>query len=218
MAHELLAQFGSLSAVLEADASELLRVAGVGENTAALITLMPELFGYYQRNALGAKPVVTNLAEAKTYCESLFFGAHEEMAYVICLDQSGRVLHPALLRRGTVDEVNIYPREVVEAVIRYHAHSVVLAHNHPGGSPNPSQADVDSTTRIARALRSIDVSLMDHLIFSGSEVYSMMREIFGAEGCGSERATDSASICREESDRKSEITLGDRLIDRYGGD
>lgn len=182
IAHELLAQFGSLAAVLEADRSELMRVKGVGEGAAALITLMPELLGYYRRSALGKKPVVTNLEEAKAYCQSLFLGAHEEMVYLLCMDQGGRVIHPALLRKGTVNEVNIYPREVVEMALRYHAHTVLLTHNHPGGCVKPSQADIRVTAEIARVLSALGISMMDHLILAGDEVYSMKRELQGGGG------------------------------------
>ena len=212
LAHELIAQFGSLAAVLEADKSELMRVKGVGENTAALITLLPDLFGYYQRSAMGERPRVSNHQEAKAYCQSLFFGAHEEMVYVICLDQSGRVIHPALLRRGTVNEVNIYPREVVEMVIRYRAHSVLLTHNHPSGSPKPSQADIDVTMRISRALAPIGVSLVDHLILSGEEVCSMLREIIAEESGEKTSAEPAGYGLREERIAGDGPTLGELLL------
>ena len=210
LAHELIAQFGSLSAVLEADESELLRVNGVGENTAALITLMPELFGMYRRSAMGDRPRVVNYAEAKAYCELLFLGAHEELVYVLCLDQSGRVIHPALLRRGTVDEVSIYPREVVEMVIRYHAHAVMLTHNHPSGSVQPSQADIDVTARIAKALGAIDVQFTDHLIFSGDEVYSMKHNLAAMRQTKLTPAEENFAGLREILPQ--ELTLGELLL------
>lgn len=213
LAHELIAQFGSLSAVLEADESELLRVKGVGENTAALITLMPELFGFYRRSAMGERPRVTNYAEAKAYCQSLFFGAQEEMVYVLCLDQGGRVIHPALLRRGTVDEVSIYPREVVEMVIRYHAHAVLLTHNHPSGSAYPSQADIDVTMRIVKALDAIGVAMTDHLILSGDEVYSMMRELAAMNMKKERQAVQTPGGLREELPQ--ECSLSDLLLGEY---
>lgn len=114
LAHRLIERFGSLSAVLETAPSELKRVDGVGENAAVLLSLMPQLLSYYQHSAMGSKPVITNLAEARRYAGALFFGLHEERVYMICMDQSGRVLRPALLHKGTIDQVQIYPREVVE--------------------------------------------------------------------------------------------------------
>lgn len=145
LAHRLIERFGSLSAVLETAPSELKRVDGVGENAAVLLSLMPQLLSYYQHSAMGSKPVITNLAEARRYAGALFFGLHEERVYMICMDQSGRVLRPALLHKGTIDQVQIYPREVVETALRYHAHAVLLAHNHPSGTAEPSQDDYDAT-------------------------------------------------------------------------
>ena len=101
LAHRLIERFGSLSAVLETAPSELKRVDGVGENAAVLLSLMPQLLSYYQHSAMGSKPVITNLAEARRYAGALFFGLHEERVYMICMDQSGRVLRPALLHKGT---------------------------------------------------------------------------------------------------------------------
>ena len=92
LAHALIGRFGSLSAVLEASPAELMRVAGVGQNAAALLSLMPQLMGYYQHSAMGEKPSITNLSSARRYAGALFFGVHEERVYMICLDQSGRVL------------------------------------------------------------------------------------------------------------------------------
>ena len=157
LAHRLIDRFGSLSAVLESSPAELTRVDGVGENAAALLSLMPQLMGYYQHSAMGRKPVITNLAEARKYAGALFFGLHEERVYMICVDQSGRVLHPALMHRGTIDQVQIYPREVVETALRYHAHAVLLAHNHPSGMTEPSQDDYDSTRAVIGALNVIGV-------------------------------------------------------------
>lgn len=173
LAHALIAQFGSLGGVLEADVSELMRVCGVGMNAASLICLMPQLMGYYRRSAMGERPVIVNLMTAKHYVGALFIGLHEEHVYMVCLDQSGRVLHPALLHRGTIDEVALYPREVVETALRYHAHAVILAHNHLSGVALPSQADYVTTRKVIDALAVISVRVVDHLIFSEDDVYSM---------------------------------------------
>jgi len=175
LAHELIARFGSLSNVLNADESELMRVSGVGSRAALLLSMMPQLMRYYQLNALGEKPVITNFAQAKAYCQPLFLGAREELAYMVCLSQSGRVLHLALMHTGTIDEITLYPRSIVETAIRHNAHSVVLAHNHPGGTAEPSQADQDTTRKLADVLKGINIHFVDHLIFAGESVYSMMR-------------------------------------------
>ena len=174
LAHELIARFGRLSNVLEADPSELLQVKGMGDNAALLLTMMPQLVRYYQMNALGERPVIISVADAKAYCAPLFVGAHEEHIYMVCLNQKGNVLHLSLLQTGTIDEVPLYPRKVVETALRHNAHSVILAHNHPGGVALASQADIETTRNIAAALQAIGIKLSDHLIFAGGVSYSMM--------------------------------------------
>lgn len=176
LAHALVKHFGSLAGVLDADESELTRVPGVGRHAASLITLMPQLFAYYQKSSLGARPVLSTLGDAKKFCASLFTGAHDERFYVICLDQQGHVLYTELLYEGTVDEVTIYPRQIVEMVMRHHAYGVMFVHNHPSGQPEPSQADLDTTETIIKALQLISVRVIDHLIFTKESVYSMIRQ------------------------------------------
>lgn len=173
LAAQLLARFGSLSGVLEADRSALLSVDGVGENAATLLALMPQLMGRYEQSRLGERPALTDPASTVRYAKTLFAGAQEERVFLICLDLSGRVLRAALLRRGTLDEVALYPREVVEQALQAHAHAVILAHNHPGGTPYHSSADVETTRRVVDALGIVGIRALDHVIISGGAAYSM---------------------------------------------
>jgi len=175
LAHELVARFGSLAGVFDADEEELMRVPGVGRNAALLLSLMPQMMRYYQTNALGERPVVTNLSQAYATCAPLFLGVRQEYLYMLSLNKSGRVLHVSLLHTGTVDQVTLYPRIVIETALRHGAHAVLLAHNHPGGSREPSFADRQATANVAGALSTLEIKLIDHLVFSGAEAYSMSR-------------------------------------------
>ena len=180
LAHELIARFGSLSNVLNAEEEELLRVSGVGRNAALLLSVMPQLTRYYQHNALGEKPVISNLMEARAYCAPLFLGAMQEHLYMVCMDQSGHVRHLSLMHSGTTDEVAIYPQLIAKTALRYDAFTVLLAHNHPSGMCYPSQADLDATCAVVNALAAIGIRLADHLIFAGGEAYSMTQSsIYG---------------------------------------
>ena len=175
LAHELIARFGSLGNVLEADETELLRVKGVGGHAALLLSMIPQLTRYYQMNTLGEKPIVMNLAQARAYCVPLFVGAQQEHLYMLCMDRSGHVLHLALMHTGTVDEVSLYPRLVVQTALRHNAHSVLLTHNHPSGTMEPSQADIVATNRATAALATVGITLADHLIYSRNGVFSITR-------------------------------------------
>lgn len=175
LAHALIARFGSLASVLGADENELMSVKGVGANAALLLNMLPDLMRYYQISTLGDKPVVANLAQARRYCAPLFLGAREEQLYMICLNKNGQVLRVTLLHTGTVDEVALYPRVVVQTALRHDAHAVLLAHNHPSGMIEPSAADLRATLAVTRALETMNIALVDHLIFAGEEAYSMTR-------------------------------------------
>lgn len=176
LAHQLLAVFGSLSGVLEASPEELLRCPGVGANAAALLTMMPQLAGYYMRDKLRERPVLQNAGEAGAYCRTLFFGQANEAVYMICLDAQARVIHPALLQQGTIDESAVYARDVMETALRHNAHTVVLTHNHPGGTPLPSPADYEVTKMVIDTLSVVGISTIDHIIVADGEFFSMAQQ------------------------------------------
>ena len=197
LAHDLITQFGSLAGVLEAQEKELLRVSGVGAKAASLLTLIPQLLGRYQTSRMGARPLITNVAQAKEYCDALFFGAQEERVYMICMDQAGHVLHPALVRKGTLDAVPLYAREIVEIALRHNPYAVLITHNHPSGFAFPSQADYDVTKMIISALTVISVRVVDHLIVSPYDAYSMTQHSEMGDNCLSDDfsyMTRSASV------------------------
>lgn len=173
LAHRLLKHFGSLKAVLEAPPEQLSQVPGIGEQTAVLLTLVQQIGRMADQERLGEKPVLTNLREARAYCALLFHGAMDEVLYVICLDAQGRVLRAVPAITGTIDEMAIYPRVIVGAAIRHNAHTVLLAHNHPSGVAEPSDADLATTEQLRAALGAVDIRLLDHIICAESECVSI---------------------------------------------
>lgn len=175
LAHELLKRFGSLTAVLSASVEELQEIEGVTKTAAVLITLMDPLVRYADRDQLGDRPYMRNLREAKLYCANLFTNASEEKFYLICLDAQGRVLRAVMVFSGTIDEVTIYPREVIGSAIRHNAQAVVLAHNHPSGVPEPSNADIQTTEQLREAFAAIGITLQDHLIYADGHCFSYSR-------------------------------------------
>lgn len=175
LAHELIRTFGSLSNVLDATPEELMQVPGMGQNSAALLALMPHLTGRYLRSRIGERPMLTSYRSAGEYCKTLFLGEPMEVLYLIALDASGRVLRSHTLARGTLDETPLYPRHVVEAALRFNAHSVLLAHNHPAGTLRASPADMRSTELVVKALDPIGVIVKDHIIVADDEFISMRK-------------------------------------------
>jgi len=173
-AHRLLDTFGSLAAVFEAEPSELMKVKGIGYNSAVLISSISGLFRRYSQSRNMKTAMIGTTFAAKAYAEGLLYGKKYECLYMICLDSKGNVINSRLMSEGTLDEVAAYPRKIVETALQCKAHSVILAHNHPGGTSYPSQADVDVTNKIADALKAIDIELRDHIIVAPDKIESLM--------------------------------------------
>jgi DNA repair protein RadC len=172
LAHKLIGAFGSLANIFEADPKDICKRCGVSENTAILLSIIPSLTRRYVMDKWGEKPVLGSSAKAGEYAVSLFTGRTYEVFYVICLDAQNRVNHAVLVHEGTINETPVYPRIIVETVLRYQANSVILAHNHPGGSKRPSDADLQITKRIIAALEAISVHVTDHIIVAGDRYFS----------------------------------------------
>ena len=96
---------------------------------------------------------------------------NQEVFYALFFDNRHRIIAEEELFQGTVDSASVYPREVVTRVIHHNASAVILAHNHPSGDVEPSQADIAITARLKQALGLLDVNVLDHFIV-GKTVYS----------------------------------------------
>lgn len=177
IAHLLLQRYGSLSGVFEADAADLALAPGVGAQAGLFLSLIPAVTRRYMMDSLHRrKPALNRPEKSKQYVLPLMAGRTEEVFYVLCLDSRNRLIHPALVGEGTVRDVVVHPRQVVEAALRHRACSVILAHNHPSGNPRPSAADFQLTRELIQALESIQIRVLDHLISGGQEVVSMSEE------------------------------------------
>lgn len=173
LAHTLLQRFGSISGVFEAEISELENIPGMGRNSAILLSLVPSLCRRYMNDRWGDKPLLDSSVKAGEFAVSLFMGRKYEAFYALCLDNQNRLNYAALVHEGTINEAPVYPRLIVETALRHKASSVILAHNHPGGSLKPSGADIECTKRICTALEAISVHVIDHIIAAGDKYTSL---------------------------------------------
>lgn len=173
LAHKLLKEFGSLSNLFEADVKDIMRRGGISENTAILVSLIPSLTRRYLNRKWGDKPQLSSSIKAGEYVLSLFAGRTYEAFFCICLDSQNRVNFSALVNEGTINEAPVYPRLIVETALRHQANSVILAHNHPGGTLQPSTADINITKNICSALGAISIKVVDHIIVAGTKYFSL---------------------------------------------
>ena len=172
LAHLLIDRFGSLAGVLDARPEDLCAVSGITENSGILLNLIPSLARRYHQEKLKEKTILDSTTKAGEYARALFTGRLYEVFYVICMDSQNRVNHTALLHEGTINEAPVYPRLIVETALRHQATSIILAHNHPGGSHQPSRADVEVTRKIRTATEAIAITVADHIIVAGDGYFS----------------------------------------------
>lgn len=174
LAHLLVDHFGSLTGVLHATYDQLVKVKGVGHNTAVLLQLIPAVAARYMRQNASFEHQIVDLWQLRELLEPYFFGQRDEVAYLVCMDGNSRLLANRKLGEGVVDTVQIATRKVLEAALDCNASQAVLAHNHVSGVAVPSNADVDTTLRLKRVLaESVGITLVDHLIFAGGDMVSM---------------------------------------------
>ncbi|MGE5473945.1 MAG: JAB domain-containing protein [Ignavibacteriales bacterium] len=176
IAHRMINAFGSLAALFEANPKDISLKCGVSENTAILISLVPSLSRKYMTGKQGERIILNSTKKAGEYLVSLFIGRRYENFFVLCLDSQNKLNHAALVHEGTLNEVAVYPRLIVELVLRYQANSVILAHNHPGGSLKPSNDDIEVTKTIVSALDPISIKVLDHIIVAGNEYISLKQQ------------------------------------------
>jgi len=200
LAHLLLDTFGSLTNVLEASPQQLKQVPGMGESAASLIAMIVPLFRRYNAALNAGRTHIANRGDCARFCLSLLAGKQKEHFYVIGLDASSDVVGTALICTGDLSEVPAYPRQVMQAVMRLNAHSVIFCHNHPGGNLNPSVADEETTLMLIDALNAVNVSVLDHVIISrGSYCFmSDVRSMPFATNRSIPRAAERFGLLRKE--------------------
>ncbi len=175
MAKDLIACFGSLPAVLDASLEEL-KEAGLSENAAILLKLVPGMNRFYAIKTAGAEQTVRSTADAGRILCAMFRHEQAESVRLLCLNAGGKVLKLSRVNEGDVNAVHFSVRKIVETALQAKAVSVILAHNHPGGTLAPSKEDLDATAAARAALNTVGIQLLDHLIISGGEYCSLREE------------------------------------------
>ena len=177
IAHRLIDHFGSFSAVLDADPVELMRVAGVKETSAALIKLIPALCSYYHIDKTFGGRNFSSVESIAEYCMYKTVGETRELFYVMILDNTMRMLAFEALSEGSQREVEVNIEQLAQVLFRYSGSNFILIHNHPGGSPVPSDADIILTQRIYSLLAPLNKNLIEHLIISKNRYIPIMQTL-----------------------------------------
>ncbi len=176
LAHDLLKTFGSLAGVLEADTKDLARISGIGKKAASFLSMLPYAYRAYERSRLGKRPAIRAIKDACAFARTLLFGKPYEQFYMIWLNTQNRVIHCEKLSEGSISESPVYINRIAAAALRHHAVKCIIAHNHPGGSVQPSAADIRTTQEILNTLNTLSIHLVDHIIISDNEAFSFQAD------------------------------------------
>ena len=171
---KLLDTFGSLKGILEARPEQLLRVEGMNRTRASLISMIVPMARVWIRTANEYHDRIGNSREAEAFCRSLLIGERLENFFVVALNAQCKVIGKRRISTGSLSEVSAYPRLVMETALNYNAHSVLLCHNHPGGTCAPSPEDISSTVQLQKLLHGVGILVLDHIIVANDNTYSMV--------------------------------------------
>lgn len=164
LARVLLQRFGGLAGVFNADPKALAEVAGMGETSAAALKIVSFAARRLARSEVAEAPVLANWQALIDYLTIDMAGLHRERVRVLYLNARNRLILDEHVGDGDIDEAAIHPRQVIKRAMELGASSLILVHNHPSGSPEPSRADIQITNRIAEAGRLLGITVHDHVI------------------------------------------------------
>ncbi len=173
LAQELVDAFGGVAGLLHSGADELGRIKGLGPAKRAELLAVVELARRALAQQIRQKPLFDSPQAVAHYLQLHFGHKPHEVFAVLFLDSQHRLLALEELFRGTLAQTSVYPREVVLRALHHHAAAVVLAHNHPSGTAEPSRADEMLTQTLKSALSLVDVRVLDHFVVTASACRSM---------------------------------------------
>ena len=172
LARDLVRHFGGLTRLFNAGQAEFSAFPGMGPAKYAQLQAVLEM----SRRALGEDmkrgDALNSPHAVRDYLRLLLGGRKHEVFMALFLDAQNRVLGSEELFRGSLTQTSVYPREIVIRALHHNAAGVILAHNHPSGAAEPSQADRWLTEQLKTALGLVDVKVIDHFIVAGSEGFS----------------------------------------------
>lgn len=172
LAKQLLARFGSLGAVLGADAEALKSVRGVGEAVALDLRLVQEAALRAAREQASRRTVISSWSALLAYVKAALAHEPREQVRVLFLDKKNQLIADEITGEGTVDHAPVYPRELMRRALELSASALILVHNHPSGDPTPSSTDVEITRQIVEAGRALRIAVHDHLVVGRDGVAS----------------------------------------------
>jgi len=176
LSQEILERFGGLEQLLDASIVELMQIKGIGRAKAIQLKAVFGIALKCRKPLSSSKFPIASARHAYELAQGEISHILQEVLLVILRDVRGNLIHHERVSVGTLSQVLVHPREVFYPAVRYKAHSLIIAHNHPSGDPTPSRSDLELTRVLIEAGRVMSIGFDDHLIVCRDR-YVSMREI-----------------------------------------
>lgn len=173
LAKQLLAEFGGIGGLLTADWAALSRVSGMGETSIAALKVAQAAALRLLKSQVADRPILSSWQALLDYLRADMAHMTIERVRVLHINARNMLIRDENMGDGSIDQAAIYTREVIRRAIDLGSSSLILVHNHPSGSPQPSRQDIDITRQIIEAARPLGISVHDHIII-GSEGYASL--------------------------------------------
>lgn len=177
LAHKLLDEFGSIANLLEAHPEQIKKISGVGEVVATFLhfcSKIPEIIKNSKKKLSKRLNTAQDMIDYLSSC--IDFSSSGEKFYYVCLNSKGDVLHFSSMGVGSVSQIYVNNRELIQQILKFPTQIVIICHTHPYGTPVPSDEDIKFTKMFCELLDSIQIRLCDHIILSPDGYYSFFQQ------------------------------------------
>lgn len=173
LAYRLLKNFGGIRNLFDATEKQLCNTKGLGKTTYAVLQAILEISRRYLAEQLVNTSVISNAQIAYSYLTAKLRCRTRETFACLFLNNQNQLIHYEELFYGTINNLAVYPREIVKAALQHNAAAIIFAHNHPAGNATPSPQDKHLTRVLTKILRHLDIRVLDHIIIGNDSYVSL---------------------------------------------
>ncbi|ATW42689.1 DNA repair protein RadC [Glaesserella parasuis] len=181
LSESVLTAFGSLRGLLSATLEDFCKIKGLGQIQYIQLQATKEMTKRYLSQQMKVNEMVDSPYLAVMYFQSELESWEREVFMVIFLDNQNRLIKTEKMFYGTINQASVHPREIIKEALKCNAAAILVAHNHPSGNCDPSEADRFLTRKIEMACDLVDIRFVDHIIVGKGDYFSFEEEKFEQE-------------------------------------
>ncbi|MBE6689095.1 MAG: hypothetical protein E7588_07445 [Ruminococcaceae bacterium] len=178
LAHMLLNRFGSIAGVFGAPYEELIKIQGVGPHTATMLKLIPEVFGvYFKEKTSEYNKKEFSVDDVARYLIPLYITCEKEVVHALYFDNRMSLVLDEIVFEGDVNSAKLSIGDVAKCALTKNAFNVIIAHNHPNGTPIPSMEDNTTTLNFCNGLSLFGINLVEHIVIAGQKYTKILETL-----------------------------------------